>query len=69
MTDESSSQHNGTDGEEREESEFYTHAAEYWDSVPANLESMLGGYGHISSTDVGGSFKFLRSFIIVRTFC
>ncbi len=44
---------------------FYTDAADYWETVPANIEGMLGGFGHISSTDIGSSFRFLRSFIIV----
>ncbi len=51
--------------QERSGDAFYTNAAEYWGTVPANIEGMLGGFGHISSTDIGSSFRFLRSFIIV----
>ena len=72
MTDESSAACNGTgnhnqDDTGRAQDPFYSNAAHYWGTVPANIEGMLGGFGHISSTDIGSSFKFLRSFIIVST--
>ena len=55
------------DENDRSQDPFYSNAADYWETVPANIEGMLGGFGHISSTDIGSSFKFLRSFIIVST--
>ena len=72
MTDESSAACNGTgnhnqDDTGRAQDPFYSNAADYWGTVPANIEGMLGGFGHISSTDIGSSFKFLRSFIMVST--
>ena len=72
MTDESSAACNDTgnhnqDDTGRAQDPFYSNAAHYWGTVPANIEGMLGGFGHISSTDIGSSFKFLRSFIIVST--
>uniref|UniRef100_A0A8D2MDA0 N-terminal Xaa-Pro-Lys N-methyltransferase 1 n=1 Tax=Zonotrichia albicollis TaxID=44394 RepID=A0A8D2MDA0_ZONAL len=33
------------------EFEFYSKAEKYWKDVPATVDGMLGGYGHISSED------------------
>ncbi|CAH0691802.1 unnamed protein product [Spodoptera exigua] len=41
------------------ESQFYTRAANYWASVPATVDGVLGGFGHISETDINGSKAFL----------
>ncbi|XP_072014616.1 N-terminal Xaa-Pro-Lys N-methyltransferase 1-B-like [Amphiura filiformis] len=42
---------------------FYQDAANYWETVPATVNGMLGGYGHISSKDIGGSIQFLKPFL------
>ena len=46
--------------------EFYGHAKEYWAGVSPTVDGMLGGFAHVSSTDVGESNKFLRPYIRVR---
>jgi len=42
---------------------FYDDAKEHWQSIPATVDGMLGGLSQISSTDIGGSRKFLSQFI------
>lgn len=42
----------------------YTDAAKYWDKIPATVDGMLGGFGHISHTDITGSQSFLKSLFI-----
>ncbi|XP_013386213.1 N-terminal Xaa-Pro-Lys N-methyltransferase 1-B-like [Lingula anatina] len=42
---------------------FYQDADKYWKEVPATVDGMLGGFAHISNTDINGSTKFLRQFI------
>jgi len=39
---------------------FYGNAAEYWSSIPATVDGVLGGFGFISQTDIKGSLSFLR---------
>ena len=46
---------------------FYGDAKKYWEGIPATVDGMLGGFSHISSTDIAGSTKFLRDFISVYT--
>lgn len=45
------------------ELEFYSKAKKYWKDVPATVDGMLGGYGHISSIDINSSRKFLQRFL------
>ncbi|XP_054704570.1 N-terminal Xaa-Pro-Lys N-methyltransferase 1 isoform X4 [Grus americana] len=45
------------------EFEFYSKAEKYWKDVPATVDGMLGGYGHISSIDINSSRKFLQRFL------
>jgi len=45
------------------EDKFYKDAKAYWHSTPATVDGMLGGFSQISSTDIGGSRKFLLHFI------
>ncbi|XP_054030374.1 N-terminal Xaa-Pro-Lys N-methyltransferase 1 isoform X2 [Dryobates pubescens] len=45
------------------ELEFYSKAEKYWKDVPATVDGMLGGYGHISSIDISSSRKFLQRFL------
>lgn len=47
------------------EFEFYSKAEKYWKDVPATVDGMLGGYGHISSIDINSSRKFLQRFLRV----
>ncbi|XP_060803357.1 N-terminal Xaa-Pro-Lys N-methyltransferase 1-like [Amyelois transitella] len=42
------------------ETSFYTRAAFYWANVPATIDGILGGFGHISDIDIDGSKAFLR---------
>ncbi|KAL8174756.1 UNVERIFIED_CONTAM: N-terminal Xaa-Pro-Lys N-methyltransferase 1 [Gekko kuhli] len=46
-----------------DELEFYSKAEKYWKDIPATVDGMLGGYGHISSIDINSSRKFLLRFI------
>ncbi|MEE6505548.1 hypothetical protein FKM82_005556 [Ascaphus truei] len=46
-----------------DETQFYCKAKKYWKNVPATVDGMLGGYGHISSVDINGSKKFLQRFL------
>lgn len=41
------------------ESKFYKRAASYWANVPATIDGVLGGFGHISDADLVGSQAFL----------
>ncbi|KFV64098.1 N-terminal Xaa-Pro-Lys N-methyltransferase 1 [Dryobates pubescens] len=45
------------------ELEFYSKAEKYWKDVPATVDGMLGGSGHISSIDISSSRKFLQRFL------
>ena len=45
--------------------EFYSDAEGYWKKIPATVDGMLGGYSHISSTDIAGSAQFIKQFIKV----
>lgn len=42
---------------------LYQDALAYWSDVDANVNGMLGGYAHISNTDINGSAKFIRKYI------
>ena len=44
------------------EERFYAQADEYWKSIPATLDGMLGGYERVSKVDIRGSTAFLKSF-------
>ncbi|KAE8582953.1 hypothetical protein XENTR_v10020397 [Xenopus tropicalis] len=46
-----------------DEAQFYCKAQKYWKNVPATVDGMLGGYGHISNIDLNGSKKFLQRFL------
>ena len=48
-----------------DEKQFYSKAKTYWKEVPATVDGMLGGYGHISSIDINSSRKFLQRFLRV----
>ncbi|KAK8744171.1 hypothetical protein OTU49_001030 [Cherax quadricarinatus] len=45
----------------QEDPAFYSDAAAYWDSVPATVNGMLGGFAHLNLADISGSDTFLRS--------
>ncbi|XP_030753835.1 N-terminal Xaa-Pro-Lys N-methyltransferase 1-B [Sitophilus oryzae] len=40
--------------------EFYNNAVSYWSEVPATIDGMLGGFGHISETDIRSSRMLLK---------
>ena len=48
-----------------EDSKFYDDAKKYWDDIPPTVDGMLGGFSHISNTDIDGSAKFIRQFVKV----
>lgn len=41
----------------------YTKAHEYWASIPATIDGVLGGFGFISQIDIEGSKVFLKSML------
>lgn len=45
---------------------FYGDAVKYWGAIPATVDGMLGGYGHISNVDVTGSLAFVGPRLEVR---
>ncbi|XP_041979044.1 alpha N-terminal protein methyltransferase 1 [Aricia agestis] len=47
--------------ENKSKSLNYDKALEYWAEIPATLDGVLGGFGHISDEDILGSTLFLRS--------
>lgn len=49
------------------ESKFYKKAAKYWANVPATIDGVLGGFGHISDIDLEGSRAFLKQILSFRT--
>lgn len=42
---------------------WYTDAKKYWDSIPSDVEGMLGGYGSLTDIDARGSTRFISEFI------
>ncbi|XP_072176826.1 N-terminal Xaa-Pro-Lys N-methyltransferase 1-like [Diadema setosum] len=42
---------------------FYDDAKVYWKEIPATVDGMLGGFGHISGADINGSLEFLKPFL------
>lgn len=48
-----------------DEQQFYSKAKTYWKQIPATVDGMLGGYGHISGIDLSSSRKFLQRFLRV----
>lgn len=41
----------------------YEKSLEYWADIPATLDGVLGGFGHISDEDINGSTLFLKSIL------
>jgi len=46
--------------QEGTETEYYSKAADYWQSVTPTIDGMLGGFAKISHIDIDGSNKFLK---------
>jgi protein N-terminal methyltransferase len=44
-------------------SDWYSPAVRYWSQQEKTVNGMLGGYGHISDTDIEGSRQFIRPFL------
>ena len=42
---------------------FYTRGKSYWANIPATIDGVLGGYGHISDIDIDGSKSFLNDIL------
>ncbi|PSN53220.1 hypothetical protein C0J52_07994 [Blattella germanica] len=51
---------NNTQNEDKNKTSFYSDAAQYWSSIPATVDGVLGGFGFISQTDIQGSIGFLK---------
>lgn len=51
----------GTEDPGKDDPEFYDKAKKYWSGVKPTLDGVLGGFGHISQSDVSGSKDFLNS--------
>lgn len=51
------------EGKSSTDDPFYGDAKKYWEGIPPTVDGMLGGFSHISSTDIAGSTKFLREFV------
>ncbi|CAH0556729.1 unnamed protein product [Brassicogethes aeneus] len=47
--------------------EFYTDGAHYWAEVPATVDGMLGGFGHISQVDIRGSKTFIKQLLTSKS--
>jgi hypothetical protein len=47
---------------------FYSLSQEYWSKQPATVNGMLGGYEHISDTDIQQSQLFIDHFLKVKHF-
>lgn len=45
---------------------FYTRAKSYWASIPPTIDGVLGGFGHISETDIDGSKSFLDEILAFK---
>lgn len=39
---------------------FYKDAQQYWKTIPATIDGMLGGYSKINLTDIRGSQDFIK---------
>ncbi|XP_064213119.1 N-terminal Xaa-Pro-Lys N-methyltransferase 1 isoform X2 [Tribolium castaneum] len=39
---------------------FYSNAVQYWSEIPPTIDGMLGGFGHISQTDIRDSKLLLK---------
>lgn len=42
--------------------DFYRQGKAYWETIPATIDGMLGGYSELSSTDVHSSQRLLKQF-------
>lgn len=49
--------------EMQDRGKWYGDAVDYWKNIPATVNGMLGGYGHISPTDIKDSKRFLKNFL------
>ncbi|KAL3217482.1 hypothetical protein MRX96_032283, partial [Rhipicephalus microplus] len=42
--------------------DFYSQGKAYWETIPATIDGMLGGYSEISSIDIHSSNRLLKHF-------
>uniref|UniRef100_A0A224YGV7 Alpha N-terminal protein methyltransferase 1 n=1 Tax=Rhipicephalus zambeziensis TaxID=60191 RepID=A0A224YGV7_9ACAR len=42
--------------------DFYSQGKAYWETIPATVDGMLGGYSEISSIDIHSSNRLLKQF-------
>uniref|UniRef100_A0A7R9TU30 Alpha N-terminal protein methyltransferase 1 n=1 Tax=Prasinoderma coloniale TaxID=156133 RepID=A0A7R9TU30_9VIRI len=45
-------------GGSREDGGWYDHGVKYWENIPATVDGVLGGFGHVSGIDVKESKEF-----------
>jgi len=45
---------------------FYQKGKKFYDGITPDVNGMLGGFGHISSSDIQGSQKFLKPFLTAK---
>ena len=43
-----------------EEQQYYKKAVSYWDMQPADVDGVLGGFGHVSAADIRDSKRLLQ---------
>ncbi|XP_068633469.1 alpha N-terminal protein methyltransferase 1-like [Battus philenor] len=48
------------------QNKFYKKSASYWAKVPATVNGVLGGFGHISDIDINGSKVFLNDLLMLK---
>ncbi|KAG7162540.1 N-terminal Xaa-Pro-Lys N-methyltransferase 1-like [Homarus americanus] len=60
-TDEDSTEETSSKAVAAQDPEFYSHAAAYWENIPATVNGMLGGFAHINAPDISASDLFIRS--------
>ncbi|KAH6591873.1 hypothetical protein BASA50_008473 [Batrachochytrium salamandrivorans] len=47
--------------------EWYTDAANYWESVEPTVQGMLGGFGFLTTIDAKASLEFIDEFVTPKT--
>eukprot|EP00124_Ichthyophonus_hoferi_P000745 Ihof_evm5s30 gene=Ihof_evmTU5s30 len=51
---------------ETEKPQWYQKAEDYWESVPATVNGVLGGYAYISSIDLKSSKTFIKTLLVEK---
>ena len=48
-------------GGSREDGGWYDHGVKYWENIPATVDGVLGGFGHVSGIDVKARVRRARA--------